>query len=475
MNIRLVMSCLFLFVAFATPAYADNVETRPATGGPGALPSRGNGMALETSVGQQNSDIVWNLSVILALDLPAPSLGCIDPTMLRCLTRFRVGVRAPLNVTLSDGGTPNNTNPQQDESFSQTMGRYFQLRYLEYGYADEPIHILLGELSGVSIGHGTVVNEYYNVLDISDFQMGMQLNVNTPYAGGEFLMDNVIDPSVMGGRLYVRPLAMLTGVPVLTQLAIGASFVTDLNAPKALSTSMGRLQFNQYNTPLVSQTERATIMSTDIEFNWFNFPRLTMGSYADFNWTLSHGFGAHLGTRLKVDPVRKMAVNAKLEYRWLGNGYIPDYIGPLYEVERYHAIGWGASTPQPKLGLVYGNLGGPSHGVYTELSTTLFDVWTLSGAYADYEGDYNTSMWFRMALAPIDIYQMSVFYYKANIKDAESLFDSGNSMVAAEARLGIMWPVYLFGQYSQLWFNDALTTDAKVTTWRAGLGASFAF
>lgn len=65
----------------------------PADGGPGNLPARSNGAAIETSLGQRGEHTTWAFSLIMALELPAPSLGCIDPTSLRCITRFRFGAR----------------------------------------------------------------------------------------------------------------------------------------------------------------------------------------------------------------------------------------------------------------------------------------------------------------------------------------------------------------------------------------------
>lgn len=465
-----LMSGVFSLLSALSPAawaFGQADDDAPSDGGPGSLPARGNGVAAETGVGQQQGDLIWTLSLIMALDLPVPSLGCLDPTSLRCITRFRVGARLPVQSTIT-AADPNAPQPQDGSVWD-----HLQLRYLEYGYVDEPVHILFGELAGVSLGHGTIVNEYYNVINNSRFQLGMQANLNSPYAGAEVLVDNIASPSLVAGRAYVRPLAMITGVPWLNQLGFGFSLLSDLNAPVSLSrTGFGQVRRDAFGLPVAARTDDATFFSTDVELDLLHLPRVRIGSYADLNWHLSRGMGAHLGAHLKIDPLRSLAISARAEYRWLGAGYLPDYFGPLYEIERFQAIGSGP-TSTPKLGRLLGTRGTPKHGSFAQLSATVFDIVTLSGAITDYEGQDNTQLWARLAVAPIDIYSMSVFYYKTNITDPRSITTSGDSSLAAEARLGIIWPVYIFGQYSNLWSAQAPDSRGQLAQWRAGLGASF--
>lgn len=385
----------------------------------------------------------------------------------RCAaSRAFASARVPIETTIF--ATEDTSQP------SPSLWERFQLRYIEYGYADEPLHLLIGELSGVSLGHGTVVNDYYNVIDNTRFKLGLQANLNSPYAGAELFMDHIASPSIIGGRAYIRPLAIFTGHPMLTQLGLGSSFITDLNAPLRLaSTATGRLLRDGLGRPISEQVQDATFLSTDLELNLLELPRVRLGAYADLNWHLTQGMGTHVGARLKVDPLRALAISLKLEHRWLGSGYVPDYFGPIYEIERYQSLGWGAARPSTKLQLSQSSRQDTQQGTSLQAAATVFDLITLSGALSEYQGDNNTTLWARLSVAPTDIYAFSLFYYKSNAKDLSSIRTTGDSLVAAETRLGIVWPVYLFGQYNNLWFEQSQDNQAQLAQWRAGIGASF--
>ena len=458
----------------SSPALASD-DYAPGDGGPGSLPARGNGLAAEVSVGAQDQAMTLQLSLIMAVDLPAPSLGCIDPTSLRCITRFRVGARLPLEHTLAGA------QPASAPGSSRAWSDVLQLRYLEYGYADEPVHVLFGELSGASVGHGTLVNEYYNVLHQGRFKLGMQAHLNSPYAGAEVLVDDLARPSLVGARAYVRPLALLTGHPLLHQIGLGTSFITDLRAPLVLLRSAtGHVALDARGRPLIAQQQAASFLASDLELDLVHVPRLRLGAYADLNSHLTRGTGVHAGVRLKVDPLRAVALSARLERRWLGAGYLPDYFGPLYELERDQALlghAPGAQGFVPKLALTQlGPTQSARQGTHAQVSGTLLDMMTLSAALSKEDEDAHAVMWIRFVLAPTDIYSMSIFYYKSNLRGASGVFDPGDSMLSAEARLGIIWPVYLFGQYSDLWTSQRDAQElTQLSQWRAGLGASLTF
>ena len=48
----------------------------------------------------------------------------------------------------------------------------------------------------------------------------------------------------------------------------------------------------------------------------------------------------HAGFDLSVEPTEDLIFEGSFEYRLLGNDYLPNYFGTLYEIDRYQFFGW---------------------------------------------------------------------------------------------------------------------------------------
>ena len=97
------------------------------------------------------------------------------------------------------------------------------VRYVRYGNPSAPFYTRFGALDYVTIGHGFIMSGYSN-----HDRRGLNLNLNTPTKGIEIVLNNLTDPTIFGGRLFVRPLKKESGgMPILNNLEFGVTYLTD--------------------------------------------------------------------------------------------------------------------------------------------------------------------------------------------------------------------------------------------------------
>ena len=98
-----------------------------------------------------------------------------------------------------------------------------KIRFIEYGDNRDPFFIKVGNLNGLTLGHGILIRNYANDADFPAVRrVGLNLGIDGGTAGFEALAGDLAEPDIFGGRLYVRPFNPW-------QFAVGASFATDID------------------------------------------------------------------------------------------------------------------------------------------------------------------------------------------------------------------------------------------------------
>ena len=123
--------------------------------------------------------------------------------------KIGVGFQVPLNIRLQDRcdgrmlpeGCAFNSRLRH-EDWDEVADYARLIRYFRYGRPADPFYVRVGELWGATLGHGTVLNSYYNSINLDLYKLGVQLNVNTPYGGVQTMMDNLLRPNLFGMRGY---------------------------------------------------------------------------------------------------------------------------------------------------------------------------------------------------------------------------------------------------------------------------------
>jgi len=173
------------------------------------------------------------------------------------------------------------------------------LRYLSYARAPQGrwpgVALAAGALSDVALGHGSVIDGYTAGLDVDHRSTGAQTRIEGGRYALEGLIDDVVAPRVLAAR----------GRIALGRFGVAVTAAGDVDAGVPVLAVDAELP-TRYATPYVD------VVSIPMA---------------------GGGAGLHTGVATDIDGVGA---------RWLGrvearagtDGYVPGWMGPLYEVER---------------------------------------------------------------------------------------------------------------------------------------------
>ena len=199
------------------------------------------------------------------------------------------------------------------------------VRYVRYGHLSESFYTRFGALDYATIGHGFIMSGYSNY-----DRRGLRLNLSseTKKIGVETILNNVGDPTVFGGRLFVRPLQQEEGgIPLLNSLEFGGTYLTDIEPDPSLIPS---------GDPLIA-------LGVDVGFPLIHNKSLRLDVYDDV---------AFLNTKSEtkaeeIDQITDIAIgNAigigvslsqalfKLEYRTFGAQFYPTIFDYTYDAAK---------------------------------------------------------------------------------------------------------------------------------------------
>jgi len=346
------------------------------------------------------------------------------------------------------------------------------IRYIRYGRKRDPLYVVAGQLWGATIGHGTLVNRYANSLSLDHPKFGLAVDVNTTYFGIESFADSLANPTVVGGRVYLRPFGE---TPIARGLAIGASLVTDRIAPLTVpgaADEQGNLQIGQSRTLYA--------LGVDIEYELLRNSLISLVPYVDGNRLAGAGNGLHIGVLTTVNfpiPIFDVGLQARLEYRVMKPGYLPEYFDQLYDLGRFqHAAG---SSKLPKLRVAEAALaaGGKTiQGYYGELAFNFAGFVQIGGVYQDYDGDAGASLGLFATFPKIEIVKLSAYYLRKNFNGLSQAFElDEKSLLAASAAYRVFGPLYLRIDFSRQWVVDPVEGIKGVNTFNAGLATFLPF
>ena len=475
---RWLVFCLMVGFVLSSPTFALGADDASSPETSKASPGPAFRFAGEVGVERLEEDLYLPLALKFGADLPVPQLGCRWPGAEEgaCETRLQFGLHTPVRLRISDRA-PEQSGVLRDEDWDE-LGDYLRfVRFVSYGRPSKPVYARLGELGSLVLGHGTIVNGYYNVVTPDHYKLGLRASAETSYAGATAFVDHLVEPRLLGGRAYVRPWSWLAPSSWMTRLAMGASLVADLDAPVRLARYEDRQPIvGPERRPAIRRSRPTAIGGLDVELNVLDREVASITPYSDLNHHFGLGTGWHAGISSAVRfGGGDVQLSNRLEFRWLGPNYLPDYIGPLYEIHRYQFPGWGQLLPAPKLQVAADAGRGRLLGGYGELTGTFFERVTVSGGYANYQGPDNGSLRLRLQMTPIERLQVGFFYVKQHFETVDALFDRRGTLLIGEGRLGIAGPVYLKGAYSLLWHLRDNGSYAPVRRWNVGAGASIAF
>jgi hypothetical protein len=466
-----------LILFWSVIGFAQDITPDEAMGSTGEPPGVGE-LTLEPE----------GVSTLLDLGLGFSQLGAdsfIDTNIAFNLNwdKLELGFLVPLRIRIIDN-EPEDDSVFREEDWDEPAEYLRIIRYVQYGSRFDPYYVRAGELSGVMMGHGTIVQGYNNVIDVNHYQWGLTGAVNLNFGGFELLMDNVTDPDVIGLRSYVRPWNFDDSENIWDNMAFGLTVVSDIDAPDELAIRTdGTYDLFDGNGNLTSANTRSTtVLGLDVELQVLTTELVSITPYADINMHFGQGSGFHLGNLANFSIADVVDINTRLEFRGLGSNYLPAYFDGLYELERY------LFRPVPSLGLAQrfpklqwldqeetdGALEARV-GWYGDWTLGLLGMVFLNIAYENYQGSNNSSLMARLTLPQAGPVALGAYFINQNFDGITDVTNLDNAMFVSEARASIYGPLYVIGQYSRRFSAQEDGSYETIDDWGVGVGTRFSF
>lgn len=398
-----------------------------------------------------------------ALPLPLPSSWFdAEPS-----APLRVGFYAPLSFRLTGEG-----DFFRADEWDEPGEILRTVRWAEIGQRYGAVRLRVGELVDWSVGHSTIMSGYNNSLDLDHFSWGVGGEVNTKMGGVELMVGDVVDPSVVGGRLYVRPLFFTGGPSFFDRLAVGVSVVTDTKAPKELkletktNTAGETVVTGKYvrdkNGDLIVESESpATVIGLDAELPLLPAGDFVLTPYTDLNQISGAGAGLHAGVFLGWQAPANISIGGRSEYRILGKDYVASYFGPVYGVERASYLPVtnpdGSKTAQkfPKREWLAKSDVEASDGFLTEANADVMGIVQIQAQYSTSADDQATGEFVSRATVNAgDAAQIGVYYARSGLSELAEIGDLKDALVVAEAKVPLNAFLYLIAQANRRWQLD---------------------
>ncbi len=117
------------------------------------------------------------------------------------------------------------------ENFNTFSDYLSVVRYVRYGFKNDPLYVKLGALDYYTLGHGSIMYAYNNSPTIDARKTGLTLDIDFGQMGFESIYSSFAEAGVLGLRGYVRPLkfSSLSEIPIIGNLEVGLSYAGDYN------------------------------------------------------------------------------------------------------------------------------------------------------------------------------------------------------------------------------------------------------
>lgn len=415
--------------------------------------------------------------------------------------QFGLGLGAPLRFEVLDMNGLNALDPSTYDSLFAEAGRFRTedwdqiedflrpLRYLTWGKKEDRLYVDLNRVHALTLGHGQLIRRYSPTVDIDEDNLFAQVDGYADFGGVELLAGPFPLPRVAGALVFVKPLGLFLDDTFSKSLSIGASYVTDLNAPTTLVTAPnladGRLQLPVDDAGEFLYPHKGAFtgdmvhgVGVDAEIKAVKWKFVDLKVYGDYSHLFLPGLpaadvgpfsdgGFALGTLLRMsfgsvplrdlddedeetkagDKPREMraehAVRVRVEGRTFGPQYLPSYFDTLYEADKWQ-LGFGDTPLGQRAGL-------PTKIGF--LATQAGQPWRV-GAYL--EASY----------AWVDWLGVTLMYEDAIALDGQAVPAARNFAIHGETGRGLGF-LQLFATYHYRHFSDfsklfQLATDNEV-------------
>jgi hypothetical protein len=278
---------------------------------------------------------------------------------------------------------------------------------------------------------------------------------------------------------------------ILRGLAVGATLITDRIAPLSLQTdASGALVTDSQGNVQILDARTFYALGVDVEYALLKNSLITLTPYVDGNRLAGAGNGLHIGVLTNINlpvPILDIGLQARLEYRVMQPGYIPEYFDQTYDLGRFQYAVYGRSptgatitTFVPKLSAAQATkaAGGDTiQGYYGELAFNFAGLLQIGGVYQDYQTDFGASLGLFATFPKLEIIKLSGYYLRKNFNGFSEAFKlDERSLLAASAAYKLFGPLYVRFDFSRQWQSNPGSAEIQaVDSYSFGLATYLPF
>ena len=339
-----------------------------------------------------------------------------------------IGVGLDLNLDFDSQGK------LRTENFNEASDYLSIIRYIRYGLKNDPVFVKVGALDYYTLGHGTIMQHYNNSPTYDNRRIGLVADIDFGKFGVESIMGSFSPAGVFGVRGYVRPLQFSSAadIPVIGNLEVGASFVTDINENAGILNGKYDAVKNEFN--VTEDDVSISIIGVDLGLPLLSSSLADITLYVDYSKIIDFGSGIATGVMFDFNLSSLLQVSAKLERRFNFGKYIPSYFNSLHEIERFR-VDAAADTFTSKAQIL-NSVTENRNGFYGDLLVRVLNLFDVYGSYQRLDKESKSGeLNLRAAIEPESApFVLRVGYDKIKIESEKDIFTlNDRSYLFAEA------------------------------------------
>ncbi|SNS76946.1 hypothetical protein SAMN05421640_1164 [Ekhidna lutea] len=258
------------------------------------------------------------------------------------LGKVGVGLNVPILYGLDDKSI-------RTEIFEDGVGAARLFRYVRYGkQKSDPVYVKAGEISGLMLGYGGLMNNYTNSTSYEKSKVGIHTDFNYDRFIGLEMMYSDLNPqsfNLFAARPYIRPLSSFP-INILNTLEVGASYVvdkdqTDIITSDSTSTTYA---FTKSGAKGMGFDMGITLLSSPfIQIDMFaSYSRLNIQSdtltelaTASGESNFETGSGASVGVNFRMHFIADVfSTDVRIERLNNSDHYQPQFFNATYEINK---------------------------------------------------------------------------------------------------------------------------------------------
>jgi len=255
---------------------------------------------------------------------------------------FEVGLDG--NIRLDENGK------LRREDWDETYDYFRLINYISYGQTRDKNFARIGGLRQVTIGNGTIVDNYSNNSSYDNRRIGLAGRGALGLVGVELLVADLFAPGVAAIRPFVQPfqLTPLRDTWFLGDLQVGATWASDFDSnagriipnrePFVHRDPEDSSKFVYNNNGSLEDKGNLTIFGADIAAFLFRGDNYEGRVYADFVKFQEFNQGFIFGTHLSYVMDSTFGGDIRFERSLFQNRFLPNYYNSFYEQDRFDNV-----------------------------------------------------------------------------------------------------------------------------------------